>query len=172
MKRLMAMALTLASLPLHAATYYLTVAGLGGEPEYEKDFTSWAQDIDKRLREADSSAQIVTLYGAKANLAHVELMLDQFARQAKADDLLAVFLIGHGSFDGEQYKVNLPGPDITAVDLAEWMNRVPARRQLVVDMTSASGAAVAALERPDRAVIAATKSGSEKNLTVFPRYWV
>lgn len=29
-----------------------------------------------------------------------------------------------------------------------------------------------ALERPGRAVIAATKSGTEKNATVFARYWV
>jgi hypothetical protein len=43
---------------------------------------------------------------------------------------------------------------------------------LVVDTTSASGGAVQALERPGRAVIAATKSGTEKNATVFARYWV
>jgi hypothetical protein len=50
-------------------------------------------------------------------------------------------------------------------------DRIPARRQLVVDTTSASGGAIAALERPGRAVIAATKSGTEKNATVFARYW-
>ena len=31
---------------------------------------------------------------------------------------------------------------------------------------------MSALERPGRAVIAATKSGTEKNATVFARYWV
>ena len=51
-------------------------------------------------------------------------------------------------------------------------DRIPARRQLVVNTTSASGGSVAALERPGRAVIAATKSGTEKNATVFARYWV
>jgi hypothetical protein len=43
---------------------------------------------------------------------------------------------------------------------------------LIVDTTSASGGAVLALERPGRAVIVATKSGTEKNATVFARYWV
>jgi len=42
----------------------------------------------------------------------------------------------------------------------------------VVDTTSASGGALQVLERPGRAVIAATKSGTEKNATVFARYWV
>jgi hypothetical protein len=51
-------------------------------------------------------------------------------------------------------------------------NRIAARRQLVVDTTSASGGAVQALERPGRAVIAATKTGTEKNATVFARFWV
>src|SRR5947208_10737789 len=51
-------------------------------------------------------------------------------------------------------------------------DRIPARRQLIVNTTSASGGAIPALERPGRAVIAATKSGSERNATVFARYWV
>src|ERR1700749_667774 len=51
-------------------------------------------------------------------------------------------------------------------------DRISTRRQLVVDTTSASGGAIPALERPGRAVIAATKSGTEKKATVFARYWV
>ena len=81
-------------------------------------------------------------------------------------------LIGHGSFDGTDYKFNLVGPDITAAELAELCDRIPAKRQLIVNATSASGGSVAALEKPGRGVIAATKSGTEKNATVFARYWV
>jgi len=51
-------------------------------------------------------------------------------------------------------------------------DKISAKRQLIVDTTSASGGAVAALERPGRAVVVATKSGTEKNATVFARYWV
>jgi hypothetical protein len=40
-----------------------------------------------------------------------------------------------------------------------------------VDTTSSSGAAIIELERPGRAVIAATKTGTEKNATVFARYF-
>jgi hypothetical protein len=81
-------------------------------------------------------------------------------------------LIGHGSFDGLDYKINLPGPDVSAVELAGLLDRIPAGRQLVVNMTSASGASIVALEKPNRVVIAATKSGTERNATVFARYWV
>ena len=41
-----------------------------------------------------------------------------------------------------------------------------------MNATSASGGSIAALEKPGRGVIAATKSGTEKNATVFARYWV
>jgi hypothetical protein len=94
------------------------------------------------------------------------------ARDAKAEDDFALILIGHGTFDGVEYKFNLVGPDLTAFEIASMCNRIAARRQLVVDTTSASGGAVRALERPGRAVIAASKSGTEKNATVFARYWV
>jgi hypothetical protein len=49
---------------------------------------------------------------------------------------------------------------------------VAARRQLIVNTTSASGGSIPALRRPGRAVLASTKSGTEKNATVFVRYWV
>ena len=70
------------------------------------------------------------------------------------------------------YKINLPGPDLTASELATMLDRIPATRQLVVNMTSASGGSIESLRQPNRVVISATKSGTEKNATVFARYWV
>ena len=35
---------------LQASTYYVTIAGLGGEPDYEQRFSGWAKDIDKALK--------------------------------------------------------------------------------------------------------------------------
>jgi len=98
--------------------------------------------------------------------------MSTITRDAKADDDFVLILIGHGSFDNVDYKFNLVGPDLTAGELATMCDRIAARRQLVVDTTSSSGGAVAAIEHPGRAIIAATKSGTEKNATVFARYWV
>ena len=94
------------------------------------------------------------------------------ARDARPEDDFVLILIGHGSFDGVEYKFNLVGPDMTAAEIATLCDRITARRQLIVDTTSASGGAMPAFEQPGRAVIAATKSGTEKNATVFARYWV
>jgi hypothetical protein len=156
----------------HAATYYVVVAGLGGEPDYEQRFTAAANDLDKTFKAQGPAAHVYTLSGANATAARVRETLSSVAREAKTDDDFVLILIGHGSFDGVEYKFNLVGPDLTASEFATLCDRIAARRQLVVDTTSSSGGAVAAIEHPGRAVIAATKSGTEKNATVFARYWV
>ena len=166
------MSLLLAAGSARASVYYVTVAGLGGEPDYEQRFTATAKDLDKLFKASGDAGHVYTLFGAQATKAQLTGVLAGVARDAKASDDLVVTLIGHGSFDGVEYKFNLVGPDITAAELAELCNKIAAKRQLIVDTTSASGGAVAALERPGRAVIVATKSGTEKNATVFARYWV
>jgi hypothetical protein len=169
---LRAAALLLAVLPGRADTYYVTVAGLGGEPDYVQRFTANARDLDRVFKASGSSAHVTTLLGDQATKEHFSETLNSIARAAKPDDDFVLILIGHGSFDGVEYKFNLIGPDITDAELASLCNRIPTKRQVIVNTTSASGGSVAALERPGRAVIAATKSGTEKNATVFARYWV
>ena len=158
-------------LSARAATYYVTVAGLGGEPDFEQHFSTWAKEIDKLVK-SGSDAHVDTFYGQDATRAHVQGALARIAKEAKPEDALVVMLIGHGSFDGVDYKINLPGPDLSASELAAMLDRVPATRQLVVNMTSASGGSRAALQKANRVIITATKSGFEKNATVFARYWV
>jgi hypothetical protein len=155
---------------LHAATYYVTVAGLGGEPEYEQRFSGWAKDIDKALKSAPD-AKVDTLFGPEATRAAIRAVFEKIGKEAKPQDALVVMLIGHGTFDGTDYKINLPGPDLSAIELASLLDRVPAKRQLVVNMTSASGGAIDSLRKENRIVISATKTGTEKNATVFARYW-
>jgi len=173
MKRALLLAILCSiALEAHAATYYVIVSGLGGEPDYEQRFTSAANELDRIFRAVGSTAHVYTLTGAQATATRFRETMTTVAHEAHADDDFALILIGHGSFDGVEYKLNLVGPDLTAGEIAAMCDRIATHRQLVVDTTSASGGAVQTLERPGRAVIAATKSGTEKNATVFARYWV
>jgi hypothetical protein len=162
----------LSAIPARAGVYYVTVAGLGGEPDYEQEFTSLANDLDRLLKASGSDAHVYTLDGNDATRARFTDVLGKVASQAKPDDDFVLVLIGHGSYDGVEYKFNLVGPDISAADLAALCDRIAAKRQLIVNTTSASGGSIPALEKHGRCVIAATKSGTEKNATVFARYWV
>ena len=173
MKRALLLAIVaLWTLQARAATYYVIVAGLGGEPDYQQRFAAEANDLGRVFKGSGESAHVYTLSGAQSTASQLRDTLSTVARDAKADDDFVLILIGHGSFDGVEYKLNLFGPDLTAAQIAEVCDRIIARRQLVVNTTSASGGSVAALERPGRAVIAATKSGTEKNATIFARYWI
>ena len=159
------------ALPLAANTFYVTVSGIGGEPDYETRFALLAAETEKTIKAHEPDASIQTLSGTNATRANLKAALEKVEKAATLQDAFVLLLIGHGTFDHD-YKMNLPGPDITAPELAAMLNRIPAARQLVVNTTSASGGGNEALKRANRVVISATKSGSEKNATVFARYWV
>ena len=160
MKRLCAL---LFALSLQAADRCVVVPGLGGEPEYESRFQSLAAEAGKLM---GSGCQI-----AGSTRAALQSALNDAAVATAGGDSFTLLLIGHGTFDGHVYKFNVSGPDISAGDLRAWLDPIPGR-QLVVLSTSASGAALDALKSPNRTVITATRSGTEKNAVVFTRFWV
>jgi hypothetical protein len=156
----------------YAGVYYVTVAGLGGEPDYEQRFTASAKELDKIFKAAGGTTHAYTLTGADSNRTKLTEALATIARDAKSEDDFVLILIGHGTFDGTEYKFNLVGPDMTGTELAGLCDKIKTRRQLIVNTTSASGGSVVAFQRAGRGIVAATKSGTEKNATVFARYWV
>jgi len=110
------LALMLLAGPLAAATHSVTVAGLGGEPDYEQRFTAWAQEIAKLTKSE-------VLDGPAASRERIRAVFEKLARELTPQDNLAVVLIGHGTFDGVEYKFNVPGPDLTAAELAALLDR-------------------------------------------------
>ncbi len=44
-----------------ADIYYISVAGLGGEPDYEQRFTALAADLDRIAKGSGSTSHVVTL---------------------------------------------------------------------------------------------------------------
>ncbi|MGO9256901.1 MAG: hypothetical protein ACLQU1_11450 [Bryobacteraceae bacterium] len=161
--------LLLAALAAHATTFYVTISGLGGENDYEQRFKMWAEDIDSSMKKAGGDAQVITMVAPKRD--EIRARFAALSQQMKPSDTLVLVLIGHGTYDGLEYKFCVPGADITGTELGALLDHLPAQRQLVVNTTSSSGGSIEALRRPTRVVIAATKSGSEKNATVFARYW-
>ncbi len=152
-----------------ATTFYVTITGLGGEPDYDQRFHMWAEDIDGSLKKAGGDSNVITLQAPTRE--QIRAKMNELTRQVKPGDAFVLMLIGHGAYDGVEYKFNIPGPDITGAELASLLDHIPATRQLVVNMTSSSGGSIESLRRPNRIVVCATKTGTEKNATVFARYW-
>jgi hypothetical protein len=155
-----------------AAAYTFIVAGLGGEPEYEKRFREEAAAVVAAAQKITGDAShVVSLTGDAARRDSVRRELKALADRLGPDDVVTIVLIGHGTFDGEEYRFNVPGPDLTATELGQLFDALPARNQLIVNATSASGAAIESWERPQRVIIAATKSGGERTATRFAEHW-
>jgi hypothetical protein len=173
LKWLAACAMFAVVLPVNADTYCLTVAGLGGEPAYEQRFREQAATLAEAARKLTGDpAHALLLSGEHADRDSIRRELRALAAKLRAEDEVIVTLIGHGSFDGDEYRFNIPGPDITASELLSLFDQLPAGNQLIVNATSASGAAIERWQRENRIVISATKSGGERNATRFAEFWV
>ncbi len=150
-----------------ADLYYMIVAGLGGEAQYQEQFDKDAASIAAVARRTAGNDRVIVLTGESATRAALEKALESLRKRTKAADSLAVVLVGHGSYDGDAYKFNLPGPDIDGAQLKKLLGAVPAKSQLIVNTTSASGAVLDSWEADGRTLITATRSGSERNATRF-----
>jgi hypothetical protein len=155
-----------------AATHTVVIAGLGGEPQYEQRFREQATAISTAAKKAAKDpSHVLLLLGDRATADSVRRELQALAKRVSAEDDATIVLIGHGSFDGEEYRFNLPGPDLTARELGALFDQLPARDQLIVNATSASGAALERWQAPQRVIITATKNGGERTATRFAEHW-
>lgn len=156
----------------HAELYYLIVGGLGGEVRYEERFAAQTESLaDAARRTLGGGLRVSVLSGDAASRDALTAELSRLAEVTVATDSVAIFLLGHGSYDGEFYKFNLPGPDIDGETFAELLAAIPAGRQLVVNTTSASGAVLESWAGNGRILITATRSGGERIATRFGEHW-
>ena len=161
------------SLPAQSAVHVLVISGLGGDADYAQRFEALGRDIAQAsLSVAGDAAHVQRLSGAQATATGVESALGDLAARVGAGDQALLVIIGHGSYDGTDYRLNLPGPDLTAAKLGALLDRIPpAVPLLIVNATSASGAVVSRWLKGNRVVITATKNAGERNATRFAGYW-
>jgi len=158
--------------PARAEAFFVVVSGIGGQPEYEQAFAEYAGAIGESARRTVGTSNNVTvLSGEQASRENFEQALTKLADAAGAADSIAVMLLGHGSYDGEEYKFNLPGRDMSGAEIKALLDLLPAENQLIVNATSASGAVAEEWAAQGRTLITATRSGAERNATRFAKYW-
>jgi len=167
-----------------AQTRLVVVSGLAGEPKYVESFHAWSTSLIDAARTryglADSSivwlaedpAKAPGRITGKSTKETIERTLDGLASRMRAGEQLVVVLVGHGSMQGEGARLTLPGPDLSASDLSRLLAKHGNRRVAVVVAASSSGDFVPALSAPGRVIITATKSGFERNESVFGEHFV
>lgn len=164
--------------PADPNKYAVIISGASGEPAYAKQFEQWTSSLQGaligRFGFAKDHLKVLTEKPADASTAaataeEVRKIFNALRGQLSADNLLFVFLIGHGSFDKEA-KFNLVGPDISAGEYNTLLSALPTRRIVVFNMSSASGEFIKPLTAKGRIVVTATRNGQETNATRFTEY--
>ncbi len=145
------------------------VVGAPGAAEYQGQFERWAGSWQAAARKAGDESILIGS-AEQAGVTDHDRLHSVLVEKAKASrQPLWIVLIGHGTYDGREAKFNLHGPDVTDLELAEWLT--PVKRQVVlINCASASGPFINRLSGPNRVVVAATKSGFEMNFSRFGQY--
>lgn len=164
-------------------TYLLVVSGIGGEPGYSEEFFRLATALAEvaKTRYGVSEENVIVLadssdaggrVAGRSTRGGVEKAAREIAVRAEPGAQIWVVLIGHGSASGGESRFNLPGRDMTAQDFADLLGLFPTQLTVFANLSSASGDFVPVVSNERRVVISATKSGFERNRTLFPRFFV
>jgi hypothetical protein len=154
--------------------FVVIINGAGGEPMYAKQFSEWTSQLSSILsqRYAFEASQIKVLSEKEATAEEVKRTFTTLKSSLDPNNVLFVFLIGHGSFDGKEAKFNLVGPDLSAADYNQLLTALPTKRIAVFNMSSASGEFVKTLSAKGRIVVTATRNGQETNATRFAGFFI
>jgi len=164
-------------------THLVVITGASGEPGYGDAFNKAALAIvdaaHARFAIPDSDVTYLGEDPARApgriagpsTREGVERALGRVAARAGAGDQVWIVLIGHGSGEGAASRFNLPGPDLAAADFARLLAPLSRQQVAFVDASSASGDFVRTLAGPNRAIVTATRSATERNGTRFAKYF-
>ena len=144
----------------------IVVVGAGGTEQFAEQFAQWAGLWEKACSKSGARFIAIGLGNLEAQSDRAMLQKVLSDESGQTDAALWLVLIGHGTFDGRAAKFNLRGPDLSADDLAQWLE--PIRRPTaVINSASSSSPFLTKLSAPGRVVITATKSGFEQNYARF-----
>ena len=150
-----------------AAPTVIVIEGAAGADEFAPQFAQWRQRWEKAVRSAEATLITIGVAKEQADKSDKELVKESLAALAgKSSDEVWMVLLGHGTYDGKTARFNLRGPDVSADELATWLEPVE-RPVAVINCSSSSGPFISKLSRVNRVVLSATRSGSEINFSRF-----
>ncbi len=164
--------------------YVLLVGGLGGDPAYTDRFGSYLNDTRSLLVDRyDLPEDQVHVLGENAvadrsfvddvsTAENIRAHFERLAGVVTPDDYVYVILFGHGSSDGTRASINIPRRDLDDADFSALLDRLDAGRIIFINTASASGPFAETLSAADRIVITATATGTQRDETRFPQYFV
>ena len=162
--------------------YAVLIGGLGGTEEHTAAFQRYLLDTRRALVDyagyrAEDVVVLAESEGAEfvtgiSSAENVRTRFEALASEARPNDQVLVILFGHGSYDGERAYLNIPRRDLSDADYAALLDALPVEHVVFVNTASASAPFAQSLSAPGRIVITATRMATQRNETVFPRFFV
>ena len=120
------------------------------------------------LVDRESSVRKDSIISTAGNLKE---QIDRFAAAVNTGDRFIFYYMGQANIVSDTLRLNLPGPDITHKQLAEWINGIKASSMLIVLDCPGAGLAVKAVAGQDRIIIGACTADQHYS-TQFSEYFV
>lgn len=140
------------------STYALLVGGLAGEKPYSQWYPDWLARLQTHLTQTAGmpAAHVVTLVDKAATMAAITNALANLAQRVEPQDQFILLIVGHGENTGSAPTLTLPGPDLTAPQLATALERITAKNQVILNFSASSGDFLKYLVAPGRVNLTAT----------------
>ena len=120
------------------------------------------------LVDRESSLRKDSIVSTAANL---KKQIDRFATVVNTGDRFILYYMGQANIVSDILRLNLPGPDITHMQLAEWINGIKASSMLIVLDCPGAGLAVTDVTGLNRIIIGACTADQHYS-TQFSEYFV
>jgi hypothetical protein len=147
----------------------IVIMGAAGESEFGSNFVHQVAQWRSACSAAGASLKVIGADPVDSVQDHE--LIENALRDAPKNSAASLWLvlIGHGTFDGHEARFNLRGPDVSATELAVWLQ--PFQRTLaIINTASASAPFINRLSASNRIIMSATRSGEEQNFTRFGQF--
>ena len=148
----------------------IVITGLGGMPEYEENFLSWARQTEALFRDELESV-VYRIDGRQQKKGDILQLFDQVSSSPPSGEVW-LFLIGHASHDNGRYKFNISGPDLTDEEIKAFLDALGGVRTYLIAATSASGILASQLSQENRVIVTATKNELERQPPLFMSFFM
>lgn len=165
-------------------THLLIITGSSGEPRFAQQFHALAMGLravavtkfgvpDSLITYlAEQTTTDPRSISARSTREEITRAFDRIASRASAGDAVLILLLGHGSSDGSISRFNIPGQDISDIEFKGLLDKLSGQVVAFVNAASAGGDFVKTLSGKNRVIVTATKSGFERNETLFAGHFV
>ncbi len=156
----------LTAAPPAGEAVFIIVRGAAGEESFADDFDGQSAAWAKTAAANRARALLIGQDDPQPTSDRARLEQALAAEPKEGAAPLWLVMIGHGTFDRKTARFNLRGDDVTAAEVAAWLQ--PFQRPIaIINTTSSSAPFLNALSAPGRIVITATRSGNEQNYARF-----